>query len=70
VQRFPLADINSDKVFLAYLVNGEILPEKHGFPLCVVAEDYYDYDWIKYVYSITAELPIHFNTEYTGLPKR
>jgi len=55
VQRFPLADINSDRVFLAYQVNGEILPEKHGFPLRVVAEGYYGYDWIKYVYSITAE---------------
>lgn len=55
VQRFPLADINSDRVFLAYQVNGEILPEKHGFPLRVVAEGYYGYDWIKYVYSITVE---------------
>ena len=55
VQRFPLADINSDRVFLAYQVNGEILPEKHGFPLRAVAEGYYGYDWIKYVYSITAE---------------
>ena len=55
VQRFPLADINSDRVFLAYQINGEILPEKHGFPLRVVAEGYYGYDWIKYVYSITAE---------------
>jgi DMSO/TMAO reductase YedYZ molybdopterin-dependent catalytic subunit len=55
VQRFPLADINSDRVFLAYKVNGEMLPEKHGFPLRVVAEGYYGYDWIKYVYSITAE---------------
>ena len=55
VQRFPLADINSDRVFLAYQVNGEILPEKHGFPLRAVAEGYYGYDWIKYVYSITVE---------------
>ena len=55
LQRFPLADINSERVFLAYQVNGEILPEKHGFPLRVVAEGYYGYDWIKYVYSITAE---------------
>jgi len=55
VQRFPLADITSDRVFLAYQINGEKLPEKHGFPLRVVAEGYYGYDWIKYVYSITAE---------------
>ena len=55
VQRFPLTDINSDRVFLAYQVNGEILPEKHGFPLRVVAEGYYGYDWIKYVYRLTVE---------------
>jgi DMSO/TMAO reductase YedYZ molybdopterin-dependent catalytic subunit len=52
--RFPIEDIHSDKVFLAYNVNGETLPVKHGFPLRVVAEDYYGGDWVKYVYKITA----------------
>ncbi len=37
---FPIGDILSDKVFLAYGVNGQTLPKKHGFPLRVVAEDY------------------------------
>jgi DMSO/TMAO reductase YedYZ molybdopterin-dependent catalytic subunit len=55
VQRFPLTDIYSDRVFLAYQVNGEILPQRHGFPLRVVAEGYYGYDWIKYVYCMTVE---------------
>jgi len=50
--RFPIADILSNKVFLAYRVNGEDLPEKHGFPLRVVAEDYYGSDWVKYVYKV------------------
>jgi DMSO/TMAO reductase YedYZ molybdopterin-dependent catalytic subunit len=27
----------------------------HGFPLRVVAEGYYGYDWIKYVYKITID---------------
>jgi len=53
--RFPLEDINSDRVFLAYQVNGQFLPVKYGRPLRVVAEGYYGYDWIKYVYSLKAE---------------
>lgn len=55
LQRFPIADILSNKVFLAYQVNGQILPQKHGFPLRTVAEGYYGYDWIKYVDQIIAE---------------
>ena len=54
-QRYPIADIYSDKVFLAYHVNGKQLPQKHGFPLRVVAEGYYGYDWIKYVYKVTVD---------------
>ena len=54
VERFPIADIRSNKVFLAYAVNGEKLPQKHGFPLRIVAEDYYGSDWVKYVYKIEA----------------
>ncbi len=52
--KYPMRDILSDKVFLAYRVNGKDLPRIHGFPLRVVAEDYYGYDWVKYVDSITA----------------
>ena len=54
VERFPVEDIRSDKVFLAYQVNGKKLPIKHGFPLRIVAEDYYGDDWVKYVYKIEA----------------
>jgi sulfoxide reductase catalytic subunit YedY len=54
VERFPIADIRSNKVFLVYEVNGEKLPQKHGFPLRIVAEDYYGSDWVKYVYKIEA----------------
>jgi DMSO/TMAO reductase YedYZ molybdopterin-dependent catalytic subunit len=49
VHSFPIKDVESDKVFLAYGVNGQPLPEKHGFPLRVVARDYYGSNWIKYV---------------------
>jgi sulfoxide reductase catalytic subunit YedY len=55
LQRYPIEDVLSDKVFLAYKVNGKPLPERHGFPLRTVAEDYYGYDWVKYVYKITVE---------------
>ena len=54
-QRYPIADIYSDKLFLAHHVNGKQLPQKHGFPLRVVAEGYYGYDWIKYVYRIVID---------------
>jgi sulfoxide reductase catalytic subunit YedY len=54
-QRYPLADVLSNKVFLAYEVNGRPLPQKHGFPLRAVAEGYYGYDWVKYVYKLTVE---------------
>jgi DMSO/TMAO reductase YedYZ molybdopterin-dependent catalytic subunit len=53
-ENFPIADIRSDKVFLAYAVNGEVLPRKHGFPMRIVAEDYYGANWVKYVYKIEA----------------
>ena len=53
-ERFPMEDILSEKVFLAYRVNDNVLPEKHGFPLRVVAEGYYGGDWVKYVDKITA----------------
>jgi sulfoxide reductase catalytic subunit YedY len=52
---YPLADVLSDKVFLAYQVNGKDLPRKHGFPLRVVAEDYYGSDWLKYVTKVSLE---------------
>ena len=54
VERFTIDDIRSDKVFLAYAVNGEALPQKHGYPLRIVAEDYYGANWVKYVYKIEA----------------
>ena len=51
-ERFKIEEIASDKIFLAYQVNGKALPRKHGFPLRVVAEDHYGDEWIKYVHKI------------------
>ena len=55
VQRFPIAEIADDRVFLAYAVNGKALLRKHGFPLRAVAEGYYGFDWIKYVYRLEVD---------------
>lgn len=52
---FPMQDILSGKVFLAYGVNGETLPKKHGFPLRVVAEGHYGDEWVKYVHTMLLE---------------
>lgn len=52
VERFPIEDILPNKVFLAYRVNGVDLPQKHGFPLRVVAKGYYGSKWVKYVYKV------------------
>jgi DMSO/TMAO reductase YedYZ molybdopterin-dependent catalytic subunit len=54
-EQFSLEDILSDKVFLAYQVNGVDLPQKNGFPLRLVAEDYHGYTWVKYVDHLEAQ---------------
>ena len=54
VENFTPAEVAAGKVFLAYAVNGQALPQKHGFPLRVVAEDRFGSDWVKYVYKIEA----------------
>lgn len=54
-ERFPMEEVLSGKVFLAYGVNGETLLKKHGFPLRIVAEDHYGNEWVKYVWKATVE---------------
>ena len=53
-ESFPVADVLSSKIFLAYQVNGQMLPRKHGFPLRVVAEDNFGSVWVKYVHRVEA----------------
>jgi DMSO/TMAO reductase YedYZ molybdopterin-dependent catalytic subunit len=50
--RIPLGAIDRKRIFLAYRVNGEPLPQKHGSPLRLVYEDTYGSDWVKYVDEI------------------
>lgn len=52
VVRISLKDIDQKRIFLAYRVNGEPLPQKHGFPLRLVYQDTYGSDWVKYVEEI------------------
>ena len=55
-ERFSLDLVRTAKVFLAYGVNGEPLPAKHGFPLRLVAEDQVGSQWIKFVDKIEAKI--------------
>jgi sulfoxide reductase catalytic subunit YedY len=54
VEGFQTDEVAAGKVFLAYAVNGQTLPMKHGFPLRAVAADRFGSDWVKYVYKIEA----------------
>ena len=50
--RISLKTINQKRIFLAYRVNEEPLHQKHGFPLRLVYEDAYGYDWVKFVEEV------------------
>ncbi len=52
VVQVPLEELHLKKVFLAYRVNDATLPRKHGFPLRLVLEDHYGYEWVKYVEGV------------------
>ena len=51
-ERFQISQLENDKLFLAYAVNDIELPQKHGYPLRLVAEDHYGSQWVKYVEKI------------------
>ena len=50
---YSMAEVVEGKILLAYQVNGQPLPRRHGFPLRVVAEGRYGFDWVKYAYRMT-----------------
>jgi DMSO/TMAO reductase YedYZ molybdopterin-dependent catalytic subunit len=45
----PIGDVLKDGVFLAYKVNGQVLPPEHGYPLRLVVKDKDGGNWIKWV---------------------
>lgn len=48
-KRYEIDELGGDRLFLAYRVNDETLPERHGFPLRLVAEGHKGSRWVKYV---------------------
>lgn len=48
-KRYPLEEVLNDSIFIAYGVNGQQLPQRHGFPMRLVAEDHKGRRWIKYL---------------------
>lgn len=53
IKKFSIEEVMTEKVFLAYQVNGKPLPQRHGYPLRLVAEDHYGEVWVKYVDNMT-----------------
>ncbi len=51
-QTLSLEEINEESVFLAYKVNGQILPPEHGYPLRVAANGSVGAKWVKWLASI------------------
>jgi len=47
--QFPLKDVESRGIFLAYKVDGQILPPETGFPLRLVVPDSVGSYWVKWV---------------------
>jgi DMSO/TMAO reductase YedYZ molybdopterin-dependent catalytic subunit len=48
----PLDYIRSNRILLAYKMNGVEIPEERGFPFMVVAQDRWGYKWCKWVTRI------------------
>lgn len=52
---FSLEEVQRDGVFLAHMVNGQVLPPEHGYPLRLVVEGDYGYMWVKWVEHIEVQ---------------
>lgn len=52
-RRYDLEEVMGDRVFVAYGVNGQPLPRRHGFPMRVVAHDHKGSRWVKYLNRVT-----------------
>ena len=54
-QKVTLEHVGEFDVFLAYKVNGQVLPPEHGYPLRVVDKGTIGSKWVKWLESITIE---------------
>jgi DMSO/TMAO reductase YedYZ molybdopterin-dependent catalytic subunit len=54
-QRFSREEATKHLLFLAVKVNGETLPATHGYPVRLVAEDFYGGRWTKWINEISVE---------------
>lgn len=55
---FTAEELGGEKIgllFLAVRVNGETLPLEHGFPVRLVAEDFYGGRWVKWIREIVID---------------
>lgn len=52
-RRYSFEEVMNDTVFIAYEVNGQQLPQRHGFPMRLVAEDHKGRKWVKYLNRVT-----------------
>ncbi len=48
----PIEDVQKDGIFLAYKVDGQVLPPEHGYPLRLVIPGEYGGNWVKWVTHI------------------
>ncbi len=53
--RFSREEATKHLLFLAVKVNGQTLPPAHGYPVRLVAEDFYGNRWVKWVTEIRVE---------------
>ena len=52
---FDREDIENHLFFLSLKVNGQTLPKEHGFPVRLVAEDFYGGKWVKWIKTIDVQ---------------
>ncbi len=52
---FDREEIENNLFFLSLKVNGETLPKEHGFPVRLVAENFYGGKWVKWIKTIDVQ---------------
>ncbi|MGQ9622541.1 MAG: molybdopterin-dependent oxidoreductase [Candidatus Caldatribacteriaceae bacterium] len=66
--RFSQEEVETHFLLLALKVNGETLPLEHGFPVRLVAEDFFGSRWVKWISTVTVDQPARFPQRVRGVP--